>query len=219
MFLIFFQDEDIKNAIEDAGFEAEIQPEPNTTRTNPHGTLIGQFTIGGMTCAACVNSVEGILRQLPGVRKAVVALATSLGEVEYDPTMVSKDDIVNAIEDAGFEASFVQSSEQDKLVLGVVGISTEIDVQLLEGILGNLKGVRQFSFDRKLKELEVLFDPEVLGSRSLVDAIEDASNGKLKLLVKNPYTRMSSKDLEESSKMFRLFTASLILSVSCFHIF
>lgn len=219
LFLIFFQDEDIKNAIEDAGFEAEIQPEPNTTRTNPHGTLIGQFTIGGMTCAACVNSVEGILRQLPGVRKAVVALATSLGEVEYDPTMVSKDDIVNAIEDAGFEASFVQSSEQDKLVLGVVGISTEIDVQLLEGILGNLKGVRQFSFDRKLKELEVLFDPEVLGSRSLVDAIEDASNGKLKLLVKNPYTRMSSKDLEESSKMFRLFTASLILSVSCFHIF
>lgn len=219
MFLIFFQDEDIKNAIEDAGFEAEIQPEPNTTRTNPHGTLIGQFTIGGMTCAACVNSVEGILRQLPGVRKAVVALATSLGEVEYDPTVVSKDDIVNAIEDAGFEASFVQSSEQDKLVLGVVGISTEIDVQLLEGILGNLKGVRQFSFDRKLKELEVLFDPEVLGSRSLVDAIEDASNGKLKLLVKNPYTRMSSKDLEESSKMFRLFTASLILSVSCFHIF
>ncbi|KAI5679484.1 hypothetical protein M9H77_00711 [Catharanthus roseus] len=207
------KDEDIKNAIEDAGFEAEIQPEPNTTRTNPHGTLIGQFTIGGMTCAACVNSVEGILRQLPGVRKAVVALATSLGEVEYDPTMVSKDDIVNAIEDAGFEASFVQSSEQDKLVLGVVGISTEIDVQLLEGILGNLKGVRQFSFDRKLKELEVLFDPEVLGSRSLVDAIEDASNGKLKLLVKNPYTRMSSKDLEESSKMFRLFTASLILSV------
>lgn len=219
LFLIFFQDEDIKNAIEDAGFEAEIQPEPNTTRTNPHGTLIGQFTIGGMTCAACVNSVEGILRQLPGVRKAVVALATSLGEVEYDPTVVSKDDIVNAIEDAGFEASFVQSSEQDKLVLGVVGISTEIDVQLLEGILGNLKGVRQFSFDRKLKELEVLFDPEVLGSRSLVDAIEDASNGKLKLLVKNPYTRMSSKDLEESSKMFRLFTASLILSVSCFHIF
>ncbi|XP_075091240.1 copper-transporting ATPase RAN1 isoform X2 [Nicotiana tabacum] len=166
-----------------------------------------------MTCAACVNSVEGILKQLPGVRKAVVALATSLGEVGYDPSIISKDDIANAIEDAGFEASFVQSSEQDKIVLGVVGISGEMDAQLLEGILSKLHGVKHFLFDRVSSELEVVFDPEVLGSRSVVDGVEGGSSGKFKLLVKNPYTRMASRDLEESSKMFRLFTASLSLSV------
>ncbi|XP_075106156.1 copper-transporting ATPase RAN1 isoform X2 [Nicotiana tabacum] len=166
-----------------------------------------------MTCAACVNSVEGILKQLPGVRKAVVALATSLGEVEYDPSIISKDDIASAIEDAGFEASFVQSSEQDKIVLGVVGISGEMDAQLLEGILSKLHGVKHFLFDRVSCELGVVFDPEVLGPRSLVDGVEGGSSGKFKLLVKNPYTRMASRDLEESSKMFRLFTASLSLSV------
>jgi Cu+-exporting ATPase len=37
--------------IEDAGFEAEILHELGS---------VGQFTIGGMTSAACVNSVEGI---------------------------------------------------------------------------------------------------------------------------------------------------------------
>lgn len=206
------QEEDIKNAIEDAGFDAEIMSEPS--RTKPHGTLLGQFTIGGMTCAVCVNSVEGILRKLPGVKRAVVALATSLGEVEYDPTIISKDDIVNAIEDAGFEASFVQSSEQDKIILGVTGISNEMDALILEGILTSLRGVRQFLFDRTLGELEVLFDPEVISSRSLVDGIEGGSNAKFKLHVKNPYTRMTSKDLEESSNMFRLFTSSLFLSVS-----
>ncbi|KAL3523129.1 hypothetical protein ACH5RR_015963 [Cinchona calisaya] len=206
------KDEDIKNAVEDAGFEAEIVPEPSTSYTKTNGALVGQFTIGGMTCAACVNSVEGILRTLPGVKRAVVALATSLGEVEYDPTIINKDDIVNAIEDAGFEGSFVQSNEQDKIILGVFGVSSEMDVQQLEGILCNLKGVRQFHFDRTSKELEVLFDPEVLGSRSLVDAIEGGSNGKMKLVVKNPYTRMASKDLEESSKMFKLFAASFFLS-------
>ncbi|MBA0620015.1 hypothetical protein Godav_005790, partial [Gossypium davidsonii] len=155
------KDEDIKNAIEDAGFEAEILPEPSNVGTKPRGVLVGQFTIGGMTCAACVNSVEGILRDLPGVSRAVVALATSLGEVEYDPTVISKDDIVNAIEDAGFEASLVQSSEQDKIILGVAGVFNELDVQLIEGILSSLKGVRQFRFDRSSGELEVLFDPEV----------------------------------------------------------
>ncbi|KAK9267983.1 hypothetical protein L1049_010420 [Liquidambar formosana] len=209
------KDEDIKNAIEDAGFEAEILTEPSA-RTKPHGTLLGQFTIGGMTCAACVNSVEGILRKLPGVKRAVVALATSLGEVEYDSTLISKDDIVNAIEDAGFEASFVQSSEQDKVILGVAGIFSEMDFQLLEGLLSSLGGVRQFIIDRTSRELEVLFDPEVISSRSLVDGIEGGSNGKFTLHVRNPYTRMTSKDLEESSNMFRLFLSSLFLSIPVF---
>ncbi|XP_062012276.1 copper-transporting ATPase RAN1 [Rosa rugosa] len=210
------KDEDIKNAIEDAGFEAEVIPEPSANGVKQHGNLSGQFSIGGMTCAACVNSVEGILKGLPGVKRAVVALATSLGEVEYDPTVISKDDIVNAIEDAGFEASFVQSSEQDKIILGVAGIFSEIDAQVLEAIISNLKGVRHFRLDRISRELEILFDPEVVTSRSLVDGIEGASNGKFKLQVANPYTRMTCKDVDEASNMFRLFISSLVLSVPVF---
>ncbi|KAJ6415745.1 hypothetical protein OIU84_004524 [Salix udensis] len=210
------KDDDIKNAIEDAGFEAEILSEPGILKTNPDGTLLGQFTIGGMTCAACVNSVEGILRSLPGVKRAVVALATSLGEVEYDPIVISKDDIVNAIEDAGFDASLVQSKQQDKILLGVAGIFSEKDVQLLERILVMLDGVRQFHYNQLSSELEVLFDPEVVGSRSLVDGVERGSNGKFKLHAINPYSRMTSKDVEEISVMFRLFISSLFLSIPIF---
>ncbi|KAK3189007.1 hypothetical protein Dsin_028568 [Dipteronia sinensis] len=212
------KDEDIKNAIEDSGFEAEILTEPCSSGSKPHKIQLGQFTIGGMTCAACVNSVEGILRDLHGVKRAVVALATALGEVEYDSTVISKDDIINAIEDAGFEGSFVQSSEQDKIVLGVTGVFYELDVQFLEGILINLKGVRQFRFDRTSGELEVLFDPEVVSSRSLVDGIEGGTNGKFKLHVMNPYARMTSRNVEEASNMFRQFTSSLFLSIPVFFI-
>ncbi|CAK9321306.1 unnamed protein product [Citrullus colocynthis] len=210
------KEEDIKEAIEDAGFEAEIIPETTSVGKKSHGTLVGQFTIGGMTCAACVNSVEGILKDLPGVRRAVVALATSLGEVEYDPTITSKDDIVNAIEDAGFEASFVQSSEQDKILLAVAGIAGEVDVHFLEVILSNLKGVKRFLFDCTSGKLEIIFDPEVVGPRSLVDEIEGRSNRKFKLHVTSPYTRLTSKDVEEANNMFRLFISSLSLSVLIF---
>ncbi|XP_010536885.1 PREDICTED: copper-transporting ATPase RAN1-like [Tarenaya hassleriana] len=214
------KEEDIKEAIEDAGFEAEILSEPMTKGkgTKAQATLVGQFTIGGMTCAACVNSVEGILRDLPGVKRAVVALATSLGEVEYDPTVISKDDIVNAIEDAGFEASLVQSSQQDNIVLRVDGIFNEFDAHILEGILARLNGVRQFRLDRISGELEVVFDPEVVTSRSLVDGIEGGSNGKFKLRVINPYERLTSKDTGEAANMFRLFITSLSLSIPLFFI-
>ncbi|XP_015957388.1 copper-transporting ATPase RAN1 [Arachis duranensis] len=213
------KDEDIKNAVEDAGFEAEVLPEPqqSATGTKPSGaTLVGQFTITGMTCAACVNSVEGILKDLGGVKKAVVALATSLGEVEYDPNVISKDEIVRAIEDAGFEASFVQSNEQDKVVLGVVGVYSLGDAQVLEGMLSGMKGVRQFRFNIVSNELDVVFDPEVIRPRSLVDGIQLGSKGKFRLNVRNPYARMASTDGAESSAMFRLFTSSLFLSVPLF---
>lgn len=176
--------------------------------------VVGQFTIGGMTCAACVNSVEGILNGLTGVNKAVVALATSLGEVEYDPNVISKEEIVGAIEDAGFEGSFVQSSGQDQVVLGVVGLSSLVDARILEGVLGGMKGVRQFRFDPLLNELDVVFDPEVTSSRALVDEIHAGSNGMFMLHVRNPYARMASKDVSETSNMFRLFLSSLSLSVS-----
>ncbi|CAN1225447.1 Copper-transporting ATPase RAN1, partial [Linum grandiflorum] len=204
------QDDDVKNAIEDAGFDAE--------KKSNSKTLVGQFTIGGMTCAACVNSVEGILKDLPGVKRAVVALATSLGEVEYDPNVISKNDIVNAIEDAGFEGSLVQSSQQDKLIVGVTGIMTEMDAQLLEGILSTSRGVRQFRYNRISTELEVLFDPEVISSRALVDGVEGGSNGQFKLHVINPFARMTSKDNEEASTMFRLFISSLFFSIPVFFI-
>ncbi|KAI3664914.1 hypothetical protein L6452_43526 [Arctium lappa] len=210
------KEEDVKNAIEDAGFDAEILQEKSTARTKPQATLVGQFTIGGMTCAACVNSVEGILRKLPGVKRAIVALPTSLGEVEYDSSIISKEEIVNAIEEAGFDASFVQSSEQDKIILGVIGVSTELDAQALESILCNLKGVKQFGFNRISRELDVLFDTEILGPRSLVDALVRESSGRFQIHVKNPYTRMVSQDQEESANMYRLFTSSLFLSLPIF---
>ncbi|EPS72268.1 hypothetical protein M569_02482, partial [Genlisea aurea] len=206
-------DEDIKNTIEAAGFEAEILPEHTIPRSNPHRTLVGQFTIGGMTCAACVNSVEEILRKLPGVKKAVVSLPTSLGEVEYDPASITKDHLLNAIQDAGFEASFVQSNERDKVVFQVAGIATEIDVQMLETTLCISTGLKQFHFDLPSQELVIHYDPEVTGPRAFVDLIENSCYGKLKLMVKNPYARISSKDSEESSNMFRLFTSSAFLCV------
>ncbi|KAJ0262693.1 Copper-transporting ATPase RAN1 [Hirschfeldia incana] len=212
------KEEDIKEAIEDAGFEAEILAEPVTSGTKAQPSLVGQFTIGGMTCAACVNSVEGILRDLPGVKRAVVALATSLGEVEYDPNVISKDEIVTAIEDAGFEGSLVQSNQQDKLLLRVDGVLNELDAQVLEGILTRLNGVRQFRLDRITVELEVVFDPEVVSSRSLVDGIEGEGYGKFKLRVMSPYERLTSKDTGEASNMFRRFISSLSLSIPLFFI-
>ncbi|KAG2656327.1 hypothetical protein PVAP13_1KG074300 [Panicum virgatum] len=206
------KDEDIVEAIEDAGFEAEILPDSTVSQPKSQKTLSGQFRIGGMTCAACVNSVEGILEKLPGVKRAVVALATSLGEVEYDPSAISKDEIVQAIEDAGFDAALLQSSEQDKVLLGVTGLHTEGDVDVLHDILKKIEGLRQFGVHFGNSEVEIVFDPEVVGLRQIVDTIEMESNDRLKAHVQNPYLRAASNDAQEASKTLHLLRSSLLLS-------
>ena len=104
--------------------------------------------------------------------------------------------------------------KEEKIVLGVSGVYSLGDAQVLEAMLSGTKGVRQFRFDTAVNELDVVFDPEVISSRSLVDGIQLGSNGKFKLHVRNPYARMASKDGSESSTMFRLFISSLFLSVS-----
>nr|CAB3468670.1 unnamed protein product [Digitaria exilis] len=210
--------EDIIEAIEDAGFEAEIIPDSAVSQPKSQKTLSAQFRIGGMTCANCVNSVEGILKKLPGVKGAVVALATSLGEVEYVPSAISKDEIVQAIEDAGFEAAFLQSSEQDKILLGLNGLQTERDVEVLHDILKKMDGLRKFDVNTVLSEVEIVFDPEAVGLRSIVDTIEVGSNGRLKAHVQNPYTRGASNDAQEASKMLNLLRSSLFLSIPVFFI-
>uniref|UniRef100_A0A0E0GWT2 HMA domain-containing protein n=1 Tax=Oryza nivara TaxID=4536 RepID=A0A0E0GWT2_ORYNI len=204
--------EDIIEAIEDAGFDAEIIPDTAISQPKAQKTLSAQFRIGGMTCANCVNSVEGILKKLSGVKGAVVALATSLGEVEYDPSVINKDEIVEAIEDAGFEAAFLQSSEQDKILLGLTGLHTERDVNVLHDILKKMIGLRQFDVNATVSEVEIIFDPEAVGLRSIVDAIETGSNGRLKAHVQNPYARGASNDAHEAAKMLHLLRSSLFLS-------
>ncbi|CAL5023736.1 unnamed protein product [Urochloa decumbens] len=212
------KDEDIVEAIEDAGFEAEILPDSTVSQPKSQKTLSGQFRIGGMTCAACVNSVEGILQKLPGVKRAVVALATSLGEVEYDPSAISKDEIVQAIEDAGFDAALLQSSEQDKVLLSVSGLHTEGDVDVLHDILKKIEGLRQFGVNFANSEVEIVFDPEVVGLRQIVDTIEMESSDRLKAHVQNPYLRAASNDAQEASKTLHLLRTSLLLSIPVFFI-
>src|SRR5436190_7296071 len=61
--------------------------------------------VRGMTCAACVGSVERALRGVPGVAGAHVSLATEEATVVVDPAAPPEVDALRrAVSDAGYEA-------------------------------------------------------------------------------------------------------------------
>ncbi|XP_038063092.1 copper-transporting ATPase 1-like isoform X2 [Patiria miniata] len=95
--------ERLREAIDDIGFECYIpQDKPDTRRA--------VINIQGMTCNSCVRSIEGKIGEKIGVRSIKVSLAESSGTVEYDPTEVTAGELVEAIDDMGFEASLKETS-------------------------------------------------------------------------------------------------------------
>ena len=61
--------------------------------------------VGGMSCGGCVKSVTGVLEALPGVVKAEVSLEKAEAVVSYEPGQATREQMVQVIDDAGFEAS------------------------------------------------------------------------------------------------------------------
>ncbi|HEV2820490.1 MAG TPA: heavy metal translocating P-type ATPase [Solirubrobacteraceae bacterium] len=62
-----------------------------------------ELPVQGMTCASCANRVERKLNKLEGVT-ASVNYATEKAAVEFDADQVSTDDLIGAIEAAGYTA-------------------------------------------------------------------------------------------------------------------
>ncbi|MCJ8735675.1 hypothetical protein PDJAM_G00250050 [Pangasius djambal] len=63
-----------------------------------------QIHIEGMTCNSCVQTIESTVSQKKGVRSAQVSLANHQGTFEYDPLIITSEELRAAIEDMGFDA-------------------------------------------------------------------------------------------------------------------
>lgn len=63
------------------------------------------FNITGMTCAGCSARVEKTVAGLEGVQQAAVNLLTNSMEVRFDEGVLTAQDIIRAVEKAGYGAS------------------------------------------------------------------------------------------------------------------
>ncbi|GME61192.1 ATPase P-type K/Mg/Cd/Cu/Zn/Na/Ca/Na/H-transporter [Neofusicoccum parvum] len=82
--------------------------------TTPKSAQLYQASIAitGMTCSACVGSITRVVEDLPYVRSVAVSLLTHSGSVEFEGKE-NVDSVIEAIEDAGFDASLDSLEEVD----------------------------------------------------------------------------------------------------------
>ena len=114
-------------------------------------SLSGQKTtldIGGMTCAACVGTVDKALSQPSGVLSAQVNLATERAVVEHIPGVVSPDQLVRSVESAGYTAR-LHSDTSNAQEIERLSRTREVDLLKRKFTFAALGGVLLFlgSFD------------------------------------------------------------------------
>lgn len=73
-----------------------------------------KFDVTGMTCSACSSHVEKSVCKLVGEGNVSVSLLTNSMQVSYDESKISENDIIKAVEDAGYGASVAGGSSAKK---------------------------------------------------------------------------------------------------------
>ena len=73
------------------------------------------LSIGDMSCESCAQTISRMLRKRDGVLSADVSFAGGRAEVRYDPDVVGPQDLIEAVDDAGYTAE-VGEAEADRNV-------------------------------------------------------------------------------------------------------
>ncbi|EXB37369.1 Putative copper-transporting ATPase 3 [Morus notabilis] len=210
----FVNEETIRETIEDVGFEATlIQGE-----TSERSTQVCRIRIKGMTCTSCSSTVESALQAVHGVQRAQVALATEEAEVLYDPKVLTHNQLLQAIEDTGFEAILISSGEDiTKIDLQVEGVRTERSMRIIEESLEALPGVQAIDSSPDVKKFSISYKPDMTGPRTFINVIETTGSRRFKATIfpegdggRETYRK------DEIRQYYRSFMWSLVFTIPVF---
>jgi P-type Cu+ transporter len=153
--------DELLERVEDTGFGATLvdsEPQASVKKIvveldgNPGTQTISsiettKLKIFGMTCATCSGSVEEGLRQVDGVRDAVVSLVTEEARVEYDTGKVGIRSLINAVEERGFDAVLAKSADNSQQLAALSRIH-EIQKYRKDAIWAAILGLPVFVMEK-----------------------------------------------------------------------
>lgn len=117
------------------------------------GEIKKTYPIKGMHCASCVRVIEKSLSRTPGVKNAVVNLATEKATVTYDQDVCKEENISSAVEKVGYkvvtdEHAVSENQEKIEKAKELKELRNKVAVSLILGGLilwGSFPGLMNFA--------------------------------------------------------------------------
>ncbi|KAK9143716.1 hypothetical protein Syun_013116 [Stephania yunnanensis] len=172
--------------------------------------------VKGMTCTTCVATIESALQVVQGVKKAQVALAIEEVEAKYDSKVCTHNQLLKAIDDAGFEAILISTGEdQNKVELKVEGLLTYQSTSLISSIQ-SLCGVESVNIDPVLNKVSISYKPDQTGPRDFIRVIESIEPRQFKATIFPDGSGSKILREKETKQYHRSFLWSLFFTIPIF---
>ncbi|KAH7100122.1 heavy metal translocatin [Auriculariales sp. MPI-PUGE-AT-0066] len=133
-----------------------------------------EYRVEGMTCGACVESIESMLRGQAGIHNVRVALLAERAVIEYDSNVWTEEKLADEISDIGFDATLIPPRGVDIIMLRVYGMTCSACTSSVESALRELPGVNEADLNLLAGTCKVSFDRAFIGPRDLVERISEA---------------------------------------------
>lgn len=159
--------------------------------------------ISGMTCAACSSRVEKVLNKQEGIN-ANVNLTTEKASIQYNPEIVTVDDITTTIERLGYKV------ELDKIELDIEGMTCAACSTRVEKVLNRTEGVQQATVNLANESAVIEFHPSMVDERILIETIERTGYGA------KPRVDRNEKEAENDNAIKRMQIKLIISAILAF---
>lgn len=127
------------------------------------------FTIEGMSCASCAQTVEKATKKLSGVQESTVNLATEKMHITYDEAKLTDKDIQEAVNQSGYKA--VTNTKQKNYV--IEGMTCASCAQTIEKAVGKLAAVQMVNVNLATEKMSIEYDPDQLVLADVTKAVEE----------------------------------------------
>ena len=164
------------------------------------------FKIEGMSCSACANRVERVVKKMNGVEEASVNFATETLLVKFDDAKIDAPKIEEAIVKAGYS---VRKDMRD-YTFKVEGMSCSACANRVERITKKIDGVESANVNFATEKLTVRVDAEKVRYSDIKLAVDKAG---FKLIKEEDQIKELSKKKDESKILLNRFIFSLIFTV------
>ncbi|KAF2200655.1 copper-transporting ATPase 2 [Delitschia confertaspora ATCC 74209] len=214
--------EQLAKTIEDVGFDAnvlETKSAPSvkkSRKSKKQKSLITTVGIEGMTCGACTSAVESGFKDVEGVHLFNISLLANRAVLVHDPEKLSADQIVEIIEDRGFDAKIISSVDDSvqstsassgTIHLKIYGLPDANAAQELEDLLRAERGLTTVAINFNTSRALINREPQVIGLRAIVGAIENAGYNALVADADDNNAQLESlaktKEIQEWKRAFR----------------
>ncbi|KAF2146637.1 uncharacterized protein K452DRAFT_218580 [Aplosporella prunicola CBS 121167] len=223
----------IIETIEDTGFDAsldnvkELSSPKKSVQQSDSDKWRAVFAVGGMTCSACTNSVTDALKQRDWIETVDVVLISNSATVVFDGKE-HLDEIKEAIEDVGFEATLdiVENLEQERPEDVERLITIRIDnmfcqhcpTNIVNALERHFKGTVQIekppTFDDPLIELKYIPALPKLTIREIIATISDVHPTLSPSVYHPPTLEERAKQMHARERSRVLFRLGLSITVA-----